>query len=429
MTTFADFKLNKQLLNAIKDVNYVNPTPIQEKVIPLFLNGQDVIGIAQTGTGKTAAFLLPLLMKIKFAQPDGPKALILEPTRELAIQVSEECEKLSKYTDIRHVATFGGLGPKSQIEEIRKGTEIIISTPGRFLEIYLKGEINTKFIRYFIIDEADRMMDMGFMPQVNRILEIVPRKRQNLLFSATMPDKVKKLTENFLEFPHEIEITPQATAAETVEQIAYYVPNHRTKIELLSKLLENNTLNRVLIFTKTKKNADDIYNFITRKIDENCRVIHSNKGQNTRINAINSFKNNEIRILVSTDVSARGIDVENVSHVINFDIPTQYEDYIHRIGRTGRAFKTGVAITFINPSEEFHLNEIVKLSGSKIQFLSIPNDVKQFPTTFEEQQEHARMVDYLKRKLNPDFKGAFHEKSLDKKSQSKSKKTPKNKKK
>lgn len=407
---FQELNLNKQLLNAIDDLGYENPTPIQEKVIPLGLNGHDIIGIAQTGTGKTAAFLLPILMQVKYAQGDSPRVLILEPTRELAIQVEEECEKFCKYTDLRYTAIYGGLGPKTQIENIEKGIDILIATPGRFWDLYKKQIINPKSIKYFIIDEADRMMDMGFMPQVNQILEIVPRKRQNMLFSATMPERVKKLSEDFLEFPQEVEVTPQSTPAETVEQFIYYVPNIRTKIAVLEHILKNQEgFDKVIVFTKTKKTADDIFKFIERKIGGTVRVIHANKGQNSRINAINSFKAGEVRVLVSTDVTARGIDVTEVSHVINFDVPSLYEDYVHRIGRTGRAFKTGVAISFVNDAEKYHIKNIEKIISMDIEVRPLPKEIEIFPTDKTEAYDLAKEIDYWKRKENPDFKGAFHE--------------------
>lgn len=407
---FAELRLNKQLLSAIADLGYKNPTPIQEKIIPLCLAGHDIIGIAQTGTGKTAAFLLPVLMKTKYAQGDEPRVLILEPTRELAIQVEEECKKFCKYTDLRYTAIYGGVGPIDQIDILEKGIDILIATPGRFWELYKKGVVSTKAVRYFIIDEADRMMDMGFMPQVNQILEVVPRKRQNMLFSATMPDRVKILSEDFLDFPVEVEITPQSTPAETIEQRIYHVPNLRTKIALLEYLLlDTEVLTKVIVFAKTKKNADDIFKYLDRKAQGPIRVIHANKGQNSRINAINAFKAGEVRVLVSTDVTARGIDVTEVSHVINFDVPGLYEDYVHRIGRTGRAFKTGKAISFVNEAEEFHIQNIEKIIQMSIPVVALPDDLTAHETPKEEANAIAREVDYWKRKADPTFKGAFHE--------------------
>lgn len=412
MSNFEQFKLNKQILNAISDLGYENPTEIQTKAIPLALAGHDLMGIAQTGTGKTAAFVLPLLMKLKYAQKTEPRALILAPTRELAIQIEEEVAKLAKYLDIRHVVFYGGVGITKQLALIENGIDLIVATPGRFWDIYKKQAIQVKDIKTLIIDEADRMMDMGFLPQVYQILEIMPQKKQKLLFSATMPDKVKELANDFLDFPEIIEVTPQATAAETVEQILYEIPNLKTKINFLKYLLEDKeTFNRVLVFARTRKNAEQVYKFLSRKLgEEDVKVIHANKGQNTRINAMQAFKDGNIRILVSTDVSARGIDVNLVSHVINFDVPIIYEDYVHRIGRTGRAKQEGKAITFMNESEIYHIQKIEEIIKQEIPRKPLPEDLKIEETDFEEKQIMARKVDQQKRKEDPNFKGAFHQK-------------------
>lgn len=409
---FDDFKFNRQILNAIDDAGYTETTPIQEKAFPPILNGQDVMGIAQTGTGKTAAYVLPILMKLKYAQGNDARALILAPTRELAMQIEENIRSFAVNTDLRTVLLYGGLGPKTQIENIKKGVDIIVATPGRFMDIYLAGHIATKPLQVLVLDEADKMMDMGFMPQINRILEVVPRKRQNLLFSATMSDKVQTLSGNFLEFPTVIEVTPQATPAQTVTQVLYHVPNVRTKINLLKKLLDRDEeIKKLIIFTKTRTAAEDVYKFLVRKFDDQqVKVLHANKGQNTRINSINSFKNDDIKILVATDVASRGIDVSDVSHVINFDVPIVIEDYVHRIGRTGRAFSSGEAITFCNPAEEYYIGKIEKLIRQAIPVLSMPGDVFNEETPYEERQEQAKEIDLQKRRENPDFKGAFHEK-------------------
>lgn len=412
MQSFEELKLNRQLLNAIAEAGYQEPTEIQAKAIPLILQGHDVLGIAQTGTGKTAAYLLPILMKLKYAQGIHPRALVLAPTRELCLQIKENAQMLAKYTDLRIVAIYGGKGVKPQIAEVEQGVDILIATPARFMEIYLAGAFVTKDIKTMVLDEADRMMDMGFMPQIERILEVVPaKKRQNLLFSATMPEKVVKLSEEFLEAPLRVEITPQATPAETVKQWLYAVPNFRTKIELLHYFLLQEVFQKVIIFTKTKENANNIYKFISRKFgEENVRVIHANKDQNARLNAIEAFKNNQIRILVATDVAARGIDISQVSHVINFDVPLLYEEYVHRIGRTGRAKNIGVAITFANEAEMYHVKKIEELIRMSIPRAELPAEVKVFETPFEEKQAIARQIDAQKRKENPDFQGAFHPK-------------------
>ena len=410
--TFEDFDFNRQTLNAIADAGYTEPTPIQLKAMPPILNGQDVMGIAQTGTGKTAAYVLPIIMRLKYAQGDHARALILSPTRELAMQIEENVKTYAKYTDLRVVTVYGGLGPKTQIENINKGVDIIVATPGRYMDIYLAGHIVTKTLQVLVLDEADKMMDMGFMPQINRILEVVPRKRQNLLFSATMSEKIHQLSANFLEFPTVIEVTPQATPAQTVEQKLYYVPNVRTKINMLKKLLdEEGDITKLMVFCKTRTAAEDVYKFLSRKFGEDkVKVLHANKGQNTRINAMNAFKNDEVKILVATDVASRGIDVSDVSHVINFDVPVVIEDFVHRIGRTGRALQSGVAITFCNPAEEYYLGKIQKLIRQTIPEHKIPADVFIEETPYEERQDQAKEIDLQKRKEDPDFKGAFHEK-------------------
>lgn len=409
---FDEFKLNRQLLNAVEEAGFVEATPIQEKAIGPVLSGQDLFGIAQTGTGKTAAYVLPMLMKLKYAQGENPRALILVPTRELALQIEEQVKLFSTYTDLRTVVIFGGIGPKTQKEQIAKGLDILVATPGRFLDLYLAGDINTRSLQFLVLDEADKMMDMGFIGSIHRILEVVPRKRQNLLFSATMSDLVQKIAGDFLKNPLTIEVAAQATPAQTVTQILYAVPNFKTKINLLQYLLKNDAeFKRLIIFCKTKTVADNITNFISRRFGEEAvRVIHANKGQNTRINSINSFKEGNIRALVATDVASRGIDVSEVSHVINFDVPIVIEDYVHRIGRTGRAFNEGTAITFYNEAEKYYINKIEKLIRQQITEKPLPTEVFVEETPYEERQSIAREIDTQKRKENPDFKGAFHEK-------------------
>ncbi len=410
-TTFESFNLNKQLLNAVGDLGFSAPTEIQKKSIPIILAGQEIIGIAQTGTGKTAAYLLPVLMKIKFAQGEGPRAVILAPTKELTIQIAEHAIQLAKYTDLRIMPIYGGIGPKTQIEMLQQGIDILIATPGRFTELYQRNELSPKEIKILVLDEADRMMDMGFMPQLRKILEVLPRKRQNLLFSATFSERVEKLSAEFLEFPIKVEVTPQATAAKQVEQELYQVPNIKTKINFLAHLLQNKEeFNRVMIFTRTKESADNVFNFIERKGLGPVKVIHSNKGQNSRINAVNEFKEGKLRVLVSTDVTARGIDVVKVSHVINFDVPAFHEDYVHRIGRTGRAFQEGKAITFATKAELYHIEKIEKLIREKIPVKDLPAAVEVEKTPFEESQAMALDIDWQKKKDDPSFKGAFHEK-------------------
>lgn len=411
--SFEQFKLNRQLLNAIEEAGYTEPTPIQEQAIPVALAGQDVLGIAQTGTGKTAAYTLPLLMRIKYAQGQHPRALILAPTRELAMQISEAITQLGKYTDIRTIVLYGGVDPKTQIEALRKGVDIIVATPGRFMDLYFQEEIVVKHLNVMVLDEADKMMDMGFMPQIRKLLEVIPRKRQNMLFSATFSGKVENLSYEFLEFPTRIEVTPQATAAEMVTQTLYEVPNFRTKINLLSYLLEDReAFNRVLVFTRSREVAGLVHqNLLGRVVPEaELRVIHANKGQNTRINAMEAFREGNIRVMVATDVVARGIDITEVSHVVNFDVPLIYEDYVHRIGRTGRANTVGNAITFMTIADEYHIRKIEAMIRMEIPRAEFPDDVYIAETPFQERQDMLREIDNQRRKEDPTFKGAFHEK-------------------
>jgi ATP-dependent RNA helicase RhlE len=425
ITSFEEFNLNRQLQNAVSDLAFHQPTEIQQKCIPLILGGQEVIGIAQTGTGKTAAYMLPVLMRAKYAQGKEPRVLILAPTKELTIQLADHAYQLAKYTDLRILPIYGGVGPKTQIEQIEAGVDILVSTPGRFMELYLKGILVVKQIKTLILDEADRIMDMGFMPQIRKILEVLPRKRQNLLFSATFNEKVERLSAEFLEFPIKVEVTPQATPAKQVEQSLYHMPNLKTKINFLECMLKNaEEFNRVMIFTRTKEVADNIFNYLDRKGLGPVRVIHSNKGQNSRINAVNEFREGLIRVLVSTDVTARGIDVTKVSHVINFDVPVLYEDYVHRIGRTGRAFQEGKAITFVTKGEDYHIEKIEELIREKIPVKELPREVVIEKTPFEEEQFMRREIDNQRRKEDPEFKGAFHDKkSLPQQKPSNQKKT------
>ncbi|MFV0290672.1 MAG: DEAD/DEAH box helicase [Mangrovibacterium sp.] len=409
--SFEDLKVSKSVLKALSEIGFETPTPIQEKAIPVITSGADVLGIAQTGTGKTAAYLLPLFTKLVKAEGDDPRALILVPTRELAIQVGEDMEEFLCYSNIRHAAVYGGIGWTKHADLVKPGVDVVVATPGRLWELYQVGALSFKKLKYLVIDEADRMLDMGFMPQIRQLLEIIPRKRQNLLFSATFGEKVEEMSSEFLAFPKRIEIAPSATPAHLVEQTYFEVPNFRTKLNLIQHLLEDEeTFNRVIIFVSTKEHADQVFKIIKRKTEGEKRILHSNKAQSTRINAINAFKEGEVRILISTDVSARGLDVSLVSHVINFDLPQRYEDYVHRIGRTARANNKGAAISLIDPSEEYHLRKIEKIMRMEIDEVDIPEAVEVPETPRAEKIEQDREIDRQKRLEDPDFKGAFHEK-------------------
>jgi ATP-dependent RNA helicase RhlE len=408
---FSEFNITKQYLNALEDLGFTEATEIQKEAIPKVIGGSDIIGVAQTGTGKTAAYMLPLLRKLNYAQGMNCRALVLVPTKELALQVEEMSLALAKYTDLRIVALYGGIGWKAQAETIEKGIDIIIATPGRFVELYSRGVVITKQIKTLVLDEADRMMDMGFMGQLREILDIIPVKRQNLLFSATFNERIEKLSEEFLDFPIKIEVSNPAVTPEKVKQVLYEVPNHRTKIELLKELLsDEEVFNRVLVFVRKKEEVENIAKFIRRKNNEEVKTIHSNKGQNARINSMNAFKEGDLRVLIATDVASRGIDVTGVSHVINFDVPRNYEDYVHRIGRTGRAKMEGTAISFVNKAEAYHVKKIEKLIDQKISLLQLPESIEVFPTSKTELKEMEMEIDVQKRREDPSYKGAFHQK-------------------
>ena len=409
---FSDFKLNKQLLSAIEEMGYVFPTPIQQEAIPKVLAGHDVLAVAQTGTGKTAAFLLPTLMKIKYAQGTSPRALVVTPTRELALQIADHAHKLATHTDLRIAVLYGGKGIKKQIADIETGTDLIVATPGRLWDIYVEGGVWLKEIRTLILDEADRLMDMGFMPQIRQLLEVVPPKRQNLLFSATFPQKVERLAEEFLDYPLRIEVTPQATTAETIEQVVYKVPNFQTKVNLLTHLLKDEqTFNRLIVFARSRQTVNQIARQLGKVVGKDqIRIVHANKGQNTRINALNEFSEGGIRILATTDVAARGLDVADVSHVVNFEVPLQSEEYVHRIGRTGRAGKPGAAITFMNPAEEHFFAEVENTIKEKVKEKQLPPEVTVAKTPPAERQIINLAIDKQRRRADPTFKGAFHEK-------------------
>ncbi len=408
---FSEFKLTRQYYNALDDLGFTEATEIQEQAIPKILSGHDIIGVAQTGTGKTAAYMLPLLKKMNYAQGDDCRALVLVPTKELVLQVESMSQALAKYTDIRIVALYGGIGWKAQAEVIKKGVDIIIATPGRFLELYRKEALYPRKINTLVLDEADRMMDMGFINQLRDILELIPVKRQNILLSATFGERVERLSEEFLEFPVKLEIATSASTPEKVKQMVYEVPNQRTKIEFLKELLSDaETFNRVLVFVRKKEIVENIAKYISRTNDETVKTIHSNKGQNSRINAINAFKEGELRVLVASDVASRGIDVSEVSHVINFDVPRNYEDYVHRIGRTGRAKMEGTAISFMNKAERYHIKKIEKLIGQKIERKDMPSFVEVFPATKIEARDIEMEIDKQKRREDPNYQGAFHEK-------------------
>ncbi len=421
MKNFEELKVSKSLLIALDEIGFIHPTPVQELAIPAINSGVNVVGIAQTGTGKTAAYLLPLLTKLVKKEGTEPRVVVLVPTRELAIQVGDDTGEFTTYTDLRHAAVFGGIGWTKHAELVSTGVDILIATPGRLWDLYQANAVSLRKIRHVVIDEADRMLDMGFLPQLKQLFEIIPHKRQNLLFSATFSEKVERMAQEFLDHYEKIEVAPSATPVGLVNQMVFHAPNYKAKLNLLRFLLEDEEVfNRVIIFVKTKQAADDIFRIIKRKTEGQKRIIHSNKGQTTRMNAMRDFKDGMVRILISTDMSARGLDVSLVSHVINFDIPPHYEDYIHRIGRTARAGNHGTAITLLAPDEEWHLKRIEQMIRMEVPVKKIPCEVLIEPTGFEERQKQLREIDRQRKIDDPTFKGAFH---IKKKKQEKNGKT------
>jgi ATP-dependent RNA helicase RhlE len=414
--TFSDLKMTRQYLNALEALNFSEPTAIQRKAIPVILAGQDVIGVAKTGSGKTAAYLLPVFKQLQFAKGDSIRALVMVPTKELAIQVFQMAKDLARYTDLRVLAIYGGVGWKQQAEQLEKGIDVLVATPGRFKDLYFKKYIPTKHIRFLVLDEADRLMDMGFMHQLRDLLEVIPRKRQNLLFSATFNSKVEHLSHEFLEFPVRIQVDEKAVPLDHIAQWAYSTENERTKIEVCYSLLKDRTAyTRVLVFIRSKKTVSNVAKYLERKLEEPIGVIHSNKGQHKRIAAMEAFKEGEIRVLLATDVASRGIDALKVSHIINFDVPHNPEDFMHRIGRTARARERGVALTLVNKAEQHLLRVIEESLGFKLEVRALPAEIPVFETSPEEQKSIAMELDRQKRMMNRDYMGAFHSKKSTKK--------------
>jgi len=366
---FEDLKLNAPILKALNEKKYTSATPIQSKAIPLALQKNDVLGIAQTGTGKTAAFAIPTIQHlISDGSQNGKKvikALILTPTRELAIQIEENFTEFSKYTSLRNTVIFGGVNQNSQVRILNKGVDILIATPGRLVDLMNQGFISLKHIEYFILDEADRMLDMGFVHEVKKLVKIIPQNRQTLFFSATMPKSIKELANTILKNPKKVEVSPVSSTADTIQQYMY-MTNKSSKKDLLFHILKDTQLDQVLLFSKTKHGADRIVKNLKKK-DITAAAIHGDKAQNQRQRALTNFKEGNIRVLVATDIAARGIDIDKLKYVINYDIPNISETYVHRIGRSGRAGKEGIAISLCEPEENVFLRDIEKLIKKKIE--------------------------------------------------------------
>ena len=408
---FNELNLNRPLLNALEELEYTNPTPIQEKTFATIMSGKNVIGIAQTGTGKTFAYLLPLLRLHKFSTEKHPRILIVVPTRELVLQVVTELNKLTQYMSIRCVGVYGGTNIKPQKQLIYNGIDLLVATPGRLYDLSMTGILRLKNIKKLVVDEVDEMFNLGFRPQLLNIMEILPQKRQNLMFSATLTDDVNDFIENFFYDAQKIEVDLHGTPIEKIQQKAFAVPNFNTKTNLLEYLLQNDeTLTKVLVFVSTKKLADKLFEQIQSKFPEQFGIIHSNKSQNQRINTLNKFHDNKYKVLITTDILARGLDIRDVTHVLNFDTPKVASDYIHRIGRTGRKNKDGKAITFFNEIEQEYVNDIEELMKMQIPIEQIPEAVEISKIFSEEDKPNLADKNYYKPSNLKNSKGAFHEK-------------------
>ncbi len=366
---FEDLDLIDPLLKALQDKGYTEPTPIQKKAIPLVLERKDILGCAQTGTGKTAAFAIPIIQLIH--QKEGHikgkptlRSLIVTPTRELAIQIGENIKAYAKHTQVKHTVIFGGVKQHKQVASMKQGVHILVATPGRLLDLISQGFISLKDVKLFVLDEADRMLDMGFIHDIKKLLTLLPQKRQSLFFSATMPDSIVKLSRSILKNPVKIEVAAVSSTAETIQQYLYYT-NKSSKKELLVHILEDRGIDQVLLFSKTKHGADRIARDLKKK-HINAAALHGDKAQNHRQKVLGQFKDGKIRVLVATDIAARGIDIDKLRYVINFDIPNVAETYVHRIGRSGRAGEEGNAISLCEPEENDFIKDIEKLIRQKI---------------------------------------------------------------
>jgi ATP-dependent RNA helicase RhlE len=411
--TFDELNLNKSLLNALDDLGYTTPTTIQQKVFSVVMSGKDVYGIAQTGTGKTLAYLLPCLRQFQFSKEKIPQLVIIVPTRELVVQVVESAKKLTKYMNLLVVGVYGGVNLKPQVAEVSNGVDVLVATPGRLVDLLASGVVKPKAIKKFVIDEADEMLNLGFRAQLKLILDTLPAKRQNLLFSATITDEVEELMQTYFNHPIKVEATPAGTPLENIYQMAYEVPNFNTKVNLLELLLGHDPeMVKVLVFVATKHLAEKVYEELSREFGEQLAVIHSNKAQTQRFEAVRHFESGECRVLIATDVIARGLDVAEVSHVINFDMPEHPETYIHRIGRTGRVDKKGIAISFITESEKEQQEAIETLMQQPIPVRPLPKHLEISDELISEEIPRSYLkIPEVKMIRSETYGGAFHEKS------------------
>lgn len=410
--TFKDLNLSTPLLNAIDELGYTTPTTIQSRAFSIIMSGRDVCGIAQTGTGKTVAYLLPCLRLWKFSKDRFPQTLIIVPTRELVTQVTDEIAKLTKYMNVVTVGIYGGVNMRHQMMEVENGCDIVVATPGRLLDLVLEGSLKLKAIKRLVIDEVDELFNLGFRTQINNILDRMPERRQNLLFSATITPEVEELMSAYFNNPEKVEAAPAGTPVANIEQSLYEVPNFNTKVNLLELLLSNDgEMSKVLVFAATKKLADDLYDRLAERFPDEVGVIHSNKAQNQRFNAIKRFRDGTYRFIIATDLVARGIDISEVTHVLNFDVPEEREAYVHRIGRTGRADRKGISITFMTERERPLMEAIEALMNYKVPVTPLPDELEISDVLTADEMPKVRMRETLvvAPKIT-DSGGAFHEK-------------------
>jgi ATP-dependent RNA helicase RhlE len=411
--TFEDLNLNNPLLTALNEMGYTNPTTIQHKVFPVVMSGRDVCGIAQTGTGKTFAYLLPCLRLWKFSKEKAPQILIVVPTRELVAQVVQTVKDLTPYMSLVVVGVYGGVNINTQKLAVEQKVDVLVATPGRLYDLAVNGAFKTKLIKRLVIDEVDEMLNLGFRTQLKNILDLLPQRRQNLMFSATITKDVEALINTYFNDPVRVEAAPTGTPLENINQVLYEVPNFYTKVNLLHLLLtEDESMTKVLVFAATKKLADDLYEQLEAKFPGTAGVIHSNKEQNHRFNTVKQFQEGTYRFIIATDIVARGIDISEVTHVINFDTPEVPENYIHRIGRTGRADKAGIAITFITEKEKPQMEAIETLMKYTVAVSPLPAHLKISDVLTEDEIPKVYMKTIqLKLPKKEDAGPAFHEKS------------------
>ncbi|WP_459209818.1 DEAD/DEAH box helicase [Aquimarina rhabdastrellae] len=413
--TFQDLNLSTPLYNALEDLGFKQPTPIQEKAFPVVMSGSDIVGIAQTGTGKTYAYMLPILRSLKFSTQLNPRVLILVPTRELVVQVVDEIEKLATYINVRVTGVYGGTNINTQKKAVAQGLDIIVATPGRLYDLAVSRALQLKSIQKLVIDEVDVMLDLGFRHQLINIFDILPQQRQNIMFSATMTADVEAMITDTFKNPKRISVAASGTPLDNIKQAGYKVPNFYTKVNLLIHLLQDaEVYHKTLIFVSNKRMADRLFEALEQQFPDECCVIHSNKTQNYRLRSIRQFEEGDNRILIATDVMARGLDIDSVSQVINMDTPAYPENYMHRIGRTGRAEKEGSTLVFTTTKEEAFLENIEQLMDMSIPQIAFPEEVEvSQELTPEERPKIKEINNPLKRNKNDeDAPGAaFHEKS------------------